>query len=159
MKPEQLSVEDQAMEHVRQYAALRALGLVLRFSDTPPAVVLMPAAADSGPDEVRTIRSLGREMLAYADAAEARLPTGAAPTQRTELLPQTSNYGTGAMAPADAKMATLESQLAAITAALARMNEQQGLAKVPMAPGPEPYTYAGTTPTPGERRPDPVAPR
>jgi len=156
MNPDQLSLEDQAMEYRRQHAALRALGLVLRFSDTPPAVVLMPLAADSGHEEVRTVRSLGREMLAYADAAEARLPAGAAPTQRTELLPQTSNYGT---APADTKMATLEAQLAAITAALSRMNQQQATAAVPMAPGPEPYTYAGTTPTPGERRPDPVAPR
>lgn len=150
MKPEQLSIEDQATEHVRQYAALERLGLVMRFSDTPPGVLFVPMGSDSGPAEVLYFRALGRELLAYADDCERRLPTSAGQTtHRTEAPPPSATPGH------DMRMAALEAQLATLTKELGKARAPD----VPMAPGPDAYTYTNTTPTPGERRPDPVAPR
>jgi hypothetical protein len=138
--PDSLSIEQKAQQFQFWYDLFARLGITPMFSDNPPAVIWLPLTAATGPSEVATCRKIGRDLLAYADAQEALLGgpvvTGTLPAVRPGVAPAV---------PGDDRLARLEAMVAQIAQASAVKAE------------PEPYQY--TTPTPNERRPDPVAAR
>jgi hypothetical protein len=138
--PDSLSIEQKAQQYTFEHDVYTRIGFVPIFSDNPPGVFLLPLLAVAGPSEVATCRKIGRDLLAYADAQEALLGgpvvTGTLPAVRPGVAPAV---------PGDDRLARLEAMVAQIAQASAVKAE------------PEPYQY--TTPTPNERRPDPVAAR
>jgi hypothetical protein len=136
--PDTLSIEQKAQQFQFWYDLFARLGITPMFSDNPPAVIWLPVTASTGPSEVATCRKIGRDLLAYADQQEALLGgpvvTGTLPAVRS-----------GAPAADDGRLARLEAMVAQIAQA--------------SVPKSEPEAYQYTTPTPNERRPDPVAAR
>ncbi|HWN82339.1 MAG TPA: hypothetical protein VNM87_09605 [Candidatus Udaeobacter sp.] len=140
--PDSLSIEQKAQQFQFWYDLFARLGITPMFSDNPPAVIWLPLTAATGPSEVATCRKIGRDLLAYADQQEALL---GGPVVTGTLPPAPARTPLAPGSPGDDRLARLEAMVAQIAQASAVKAE------------PEPYQY--TTPTPNERRPDPVAAR
>jgi hypothetical protein len=149
--PAEMTLEDRAAQFTYWHNGFNRLGIVPMFEEETGAIVWFPVATASGKAEVAACEKLGSELLAYAARRRASLvglapapPVGApragAPVPAADRAPEAAQLELPPLTGDAARMAALEEELARMRQTLA--GESQ------------PYQF--TTPTPGERRPDPV---